>query len=120
MTKPDWLPVLRRAAAVVTDGGGVTCHAAIVTRYLGIPCEVGTRPASTTLHDGEVVTVDANHIVNDGTSCGHGRGLQCDARADSVISEPYTPSSPRATCTPASATFGAAGCVAWSSSTVRT
>ena len=43
MTDPDWEPVLRRAAAVVTDHGGRTCHAAIVSRELGIPCVVGRR-----------------------------------------------------------------------------
>lgn len=60
MTKPDWLPMLRRAAAIVTDGGGVTCHAAVVSRELGIPCVVGTRTATTALREGEVVTVDAD------------------------------------------------------------
>ena len=43
MTNPDWVPTIRRAAAVVTDGGGMTCHAAIVTRELGVPCVVGAR-----------------------------------------------------------------------------
>ena len=58
MTNPDWVPVLRKAAALVTDGGGMTCHAAIVTRELGVPCVVGTRKATTVLRDGERVTVD--------------------------------------------------------------
>ncbi len=58
MTSPDWVPVLRKAAALVTDGGGMTCHAAIVSRELGVPCVVGTRKATTVLRDGEVVTVD--------------------------------------------------------------
>ena len=58
MTNPDWVPLLRRAAALVTDGGGMTCHAAIVARELGVPCVVGTRDATTKLHDGVVVTVD--------------------------------------------------------------
>jgi len=58
MTNPDWVPTIRRAAAVVTDGGGMTCHAAIVSRELGVPCVVGARTATTTLRDGEVVTVD--------------------------------------------------------------
>ncbi|MET8651586.1 phosphoenolpyruvate synthase [Nocardia aurea] len=58
MTNPDWLPTLTRAAAVVTDNGGMTCHAAIVARELGIPCIVGTRSATTTLADGSMVTVD--------------------------------------------------------------
>lgn len=57
-TSPDWVPVMRRAAAVVTDSGGRTCHAAIVTRELGVPCVVGSRTATTVLHDGDLVTVD--------------------------------------------------------------
>ncbi|MGW0179448.1 phosphoenolpyruvate synthase [Nocardia sp. NPDC003345] len=58
MTNPDWLPTLLRAAAVVTDSGGMTCHAAIVARELGIPCVVGTREATGTLRDRQTVTVD--------------------------------------------------------------
>lgn len=58
MTTPDWAPILRRSAGVVTDGGGITCHAAIVSRELGIPCVVATRTATTTLKDGDVVTID--------------------------------------------------------------
>ena len=45
MTAPDWVPLMRRAAAIVTDSGGMTCHAAIVSRELGIPCIVGTAEA---------------------------------------------------------------------------
>lgn len=59
MTSPDWVPLMRRAAAIVTDSGGMTSHAAIVSRELGLPCIVGTRQATTTLEDGMVVTVDA-------------------------------------------------------------
>jgi pyruvate, water dikinase len=59
MTAPDWVPLMRRAAAIVTDSGGMTCHAAIVSRELGIPCIVGTGDATTKLRDGEAVTVDA-------------------------------------------------------------
>jgi pyruvate, water dikinase len=58
MTSPDWVPTIRRASALVTDGGGMTCHAAIVARELAVPCVVGARTATTTLRDGEVVTVD--------------------------------------------------------------
>jgi pyruvate,water dikinase len=57
MTDPDWEPVLAHAAAIVTDHGGRTCHAAIVSRELGIPCVVGTDRATTALADGDVVTV---------------------------------------------------------------
>jgi pyruvate,water dikinase len=46
MTSPDWLPAMRRASALITDGGGMTCHAAIVSRELGLPCVVGTRKAT--------------------------------------------------------------------------
>ena len=59
MTAPDWVPLMRRAAAIVTDSGGMTCHAAIVSRELGIPCVVGTVDATAKLRDGELVTVDA-------------------------------------------------------------
>ncbi|MEV1129514.1 phosphoenolpyruvate synthase [Agromyces sp. NPDC049794] len=58
MTNPDWVPTMRRAAAVVTDGGGMTCHAAIVARELGVPAIVGARTATTLLRDDELVTVD--------------------------------------------------------------
>jgi pyruvate,water dikinase len=57
MTDPDWEPVLARAAAIVTDHGGRTCHAAIISRELGIPCVVGTERASSALADGQLVTV---------------------------------------------------------------
>jgi pyruvate, water dikinase len=63
MTSPDWVPLMRRAAAIVTDGGGMTSHAAIVSRELGVPCIVGTGRATRLLHDGEVVTVDARQGV---------------------------------------------------------
>jgi pyruvate, water dikinase len=57
MTDPDWEPILRRASAVVTDQGGRTCHAAILSRELNLPCVVGTGTASTSLTDGVEVTV---------------------------------------------------------------
>ncbi|MGA9163065.1 MAG: phosphoenolpyruvate synthase [Thiobacillus sp.] len=57
MTDPDWEPVMKRAAAIVTNRGGRTCHAAIVARELGIPAVVGTGEATTVLRDGETVTV---------------------------------------------------------------
>jgi pyruvate,water dikinase len=71
MTAPDWVPLMRRAAAIVTDSGGMTCHAAIVSRELGIPCVVGTQEATSKLRDGEDVTVDATRgVVLEGTSGG--------------------------------------------------
>ena len=67
MTSPDWVPTMRRAAAIVTDGGGMTCHAAIVSRELGVPAVVGARTATTVLRDGELVTVDgAQGTVTEG------------------------------------------------------
>jgi pyruvate,water dikinase len=67
MTAPDWVPLMRRSAAIVTDSGGMTCHAAIVSRELGIPCVVGTAEATTKLRDGELVTVDAGQgVVREG------------------------------------------------------
>jgi len=57
MTDPDWEPVMKRAAAIVTNRGGRTCHAAIVARELGIPAVVGCGDATAVLKDGESVTV---------------------------------------------------------------
>jgi pyruvate,water dikinase len=69
MTTPDWVPLMRKAAAIVTDSGGMTCHAAIVSRELGIPCVVGTADATQVLRDGEEVTVDAGSgVVTEGAS----------------------------------------------------
>ena len=59
MTNPDWVPYMRLASAIVTDEGGMTCHAAIVSRELGIPCIVGTRTATKTLKQNQEYTVDA-------------------------------------------------------------
>ena len=58
MTSPDWVPIMRRAAAIVTDAGGMTSHAAIVARELGLPCIVGAHDATRVLSTGVVVTVD--------------------------------------------------------------
>jgi pyruvate, water dikinase len=60
MTTPDFVPAMKRAAAIVTDRGGRTAHAAIVSRELGIPCVVGTGNAMATLKDGQVITVDGS------------------------------------------------------------
>ncbi|HMK15582.1 MAG TPA: putative PEP-binding protein, partial [Methanomicrobiales archaeon] len=58
MTNPDMVPAMRRVAAIVTDEGGMTCHAAIVSRELGTPAVVGTKKATTVLREGQLVTVD--------------------------------------------------------------
>ncbi|MFZ3077983.1 MAG: phosphoenolpyruvate synthase [Candidatus Aenigmatarchaeota archaeon] len=67
MTNPDFVPAMEKAAAIVTNRGGVTSHAAIVSRELGVPAVVGTVNATEVLKDGQIVTVDAtNGIVYDG------------------------------------------------------
>jgi pyruvate,water dikinase len=63
MTSPDWVPIMRRAAGIVTDAGGMTSHAAIVARELGVPCIVGARDATRVLATGTVVTVDGSSGV---------------------------------------------------------
>lgn len=63
MTRPELVPAMKKAAAVVTDEGGLTCHAAIVSRELGIPCVVGTKIATKIFKNGEFVEVNANHGV---------------------------------------------------------
>ena len=60
MTTADLLPALRKAAAIVTDEGGITCHAAVLARELGIPCVIGTKTASKLLKTGDRVEVDAS------------------------------------------------------------
>ncbi len=60
MTTPEFVPILKRAAAIVTDEGGITCHAAIISRELGIPCIIGTKIATKVLKDGDLVEVDAD------------------------------------------------------------
>ncbi len=57
MTDPDWEPVMKRAAAIVTNRGGRTCHAAIIARELGIPAVVGCGDATARIRDGQPVTV---------------------------------------------------------------
>jgi pyruvate,water dikinase len=59
MTTPDLMPAIEKAVAIVTDEGGMLCHAAIVSRELGIPCIIGTRNATSILRDGDLVEVDA-------------------------------------------------------------
>jgi phosphoenolpyruvate synthase/pyruvate phosphate dikinase len=63
MTDPDFVPAIKKAAAVVTDEGGVMCHAAIVSRELQKPCIVGTKLATKYLKDGDMVEVDATNGI---------------------------------------------------------
>ena len=67
MTTPDMVPAMQKAGAIITDEGGMTCHAAIVSREMGTPCLVGTEIATKILTDGQIVTVHATRgIVYDG------------------------------------------------------
>ena len=63
MTRPEMLPAMKQAGAIITDEGGLTCHAAIVARELGIPCIIGTKIATKILKDGDRVLVDADRGV---------------------------------------------------------
>ena len=78
MTDPDWVPIMARAAAIVTDHGGRTSHAAIVSRELGLPAVVGARDATRILQDGQAVTV----------SCAEGaRGFVYDGIAEVEVKD---------------------------------
>jgi len=87
MTSPDWVPTMRRAAAIVTDRGGMTCHAAIVSRELHKPCVVGTRTATRKLRDGEAVTVDGTTgEVREGEEAARAPAVDAAARPQVVES----------------------------------
>ncbi|MFZ2978284.1 MAG: PEP-utilizing enzyme, partial [Candidatus Magasanikiibacteriota bacterium] len=62
-TDPDIVPAMKKAAAIITEQGGVTSHAAIVSRELNIPCVIGTKIATKVLQDGDTVEVDANNGI---------------------------------------------------------
>jgi pyruvate, water dikinase len=98
MTAPDWLPLMRRAAAIVTDSGGMTCHAAIVSRELGIPCVVGTGEATRKLRNGETVSVDATRgVVLEGASASAAAQASSDKRAASAALDAPAPAPVTAT-----------------------
>lgn len=63
MTRPEFVPLMKQAAAIITNEGGITCHAAIVSRELKIPCIIGTKVATRVLKDGDMVEVDADNGV---------------------------------------------------------
>lgn len=60
MTSPDFVPLMKKAKAIVTDEGGLSCHAAIVSREMGLPCVIGTKNATKVFKDGDMIEVDAN------------------------------------------------------------
>ncbi len=63
MTNPDYVPTMKKIVAIITDEGGITCHAAITSRELKIPCIIGTKIATQVLRDGDLVEVDADNGV---------------------------------------------------------
>ena len=63
MTHPEFLPIMKIAKGIVTNEGGITCHAAIVSRELGIPCIIGTKTATKIFRDGDLVEVDATRGI---------------------------------------------------------
>ena len=60
MTTPNFIPAMEKAAAFVTDEGGILCHAAIISREMNKPCIIGTKHATKILKDGDLVEVDAD------------------------------------------------------------
>jgi phosphohistidine swiveling domain-containing protein len=63
MTRPEFVPLMKKASAIITDEGGITCHAAIVSRELKKPCIIGTKIATKVLKDGDIVEVDADRGI---------------------------------------------------------
>jgi pyruvate,water dikinase len=63
MTTPIFLPAMKKASAIITDEGGITCHAAIVSRELKKPCIIGTKIATQILKNGDLVEVDAERGI---------------------------------------------------------
>ena len=88
MTDPDWEPVMKRAAAIVTDRGGRTCHAAIIARELGIPAVVGCGDATEVLKDGQEVTVSC---AEGDTGLIYEGSLDFELRENTVESMPAIP-----------------------------
>jgi pyruvate,water dikinase len=88
MTNPDMVPAMRKAAAVVTDEGGRTCHAAIVSRELGIPCIVGSKDGTKILKEDMVVTVDATRgVVFEGKTQAAEKALSVTETTSAIASE---------------------------------
>jgi pyruvate, water dikinase len=91
MTMPDMVPGMRRAGAIVTDEGGMACHAAIVSRELGCPAVVGTKKATKVLNEGMIVTVDGSKgIVYEGRVGTPAKDKPASAAAATVVSKPIT------------------------------
>ncbi|MGB8328847.1 MAG: phosphoenolpyruvate synthase [Polyangiales bacterium] len=99
MTSPDWVPVMRHAGALVTDEGGMTCHAAIVSRELRIPCIVGTGNATRLLKSSQLVTVDGTRgtVVSGDDTRGAGTEVAGAQPAKLVVEAPDASLEPLAT-----------------------
>ena len=63
MTRVEFVPLMRIAKAVITDEGGLACHAAIISRELNLPCIIGTKIATKVLHDGDLVEMDMDRGI---------------------------------------------------------
>ena len=63
MTTPDFVPLMKKSNAIITNIGGITCHAAIVSRELNVPCVIGTKRATRVLKDGDLIELDANNGI---------------------------------------------------------
>ncbi|WP_135302087.1 phosphoenolpyruvate synthase [Haloarcula amylovorans] len=95
MTTPDMVPAMKRAAGIVTDQGGMTSHAAIVSRELGVPAVVGADDASERLRDGQIVTIDGDMgTVEQGTEIAETEESTADAEPEPAAAEPSQQRSP--------------------------
>lgn len=92
MTEPDMVPAMKRSAAIVTDEGGMTCHAAIVSRELGTPAVVGSREATKVLKDGQTVTVDGQkgHVLLGALTPAAGRPADAAPAPVAAATKPIT------------------------------
>ena len=90
MTMPDMVPAMSRAVAIVTNEGGMTCHAAIISRELGTPCVVGTGNATSALRDGMVVTVDGTSGTVYSGNLTKGNAKQAEPQTAAAQSAPIT------------------------------
>jgi len=91
MTNPDYVPFMKLSGAIVTDKGGVTCHAAIVSRELGIPCIVGTENATKVMTTGQTYTVDARSgVVYEGIFAEPARPSTSTTTSTAIASAPIT------------------------------
>ncbi|HJJ28191.1 MAG TPA: phosphoenolpyruvate synthase [Methanocorpusculum sp.] len=89
MTNPDMVPAMKKVAGIITDEGGMTCHAAIVSRELGTPSVVGTKQATSLLKDGQIVTIDGEKgLVYDGALAKKAEAAPAAGAAGVVVAAP--------------------------------